>query len=168
MEKTSKVLNQLVKEGLVERYAIGGAFASIFYMEPVLTYDVDVFVFLPKGQGKLVLLSPIYDYLKKKGYREKKEHIVIEGIPVQFIPAYNALVEEAVRGARERYYKGVKIKVLRAEHLAAVMLQTGRPKDKMRLALFLQQANMNRKVLAKILDHHGLKEKWTEFQRVMS
>ena len=94
--------------------------------------------------------------------------MVIKGIPVQFIPAYNALVEEAVREAKQTGYKGVKTRVLHAEHLAALMLQTGRPKDKMRLTLFLQQAKMDRKALTKILDRHGLREKWEKFRQVTS
>ena len=147
MENTLRVLNQLEKEGIVNRYGIGGGVAALFYAEPVLTYDMDVFV------------------LRKLGYREDKEHVVIEGIPVQFIPAYNALVEEAVRRAKQVPYKDVKTKVLCPEHLAALMLQTGRPKDKMRLTLFLQQAKMNRQAFTKIINRHGLKEKWIQFQR---
>ena len=37
-------------------------------------------------------LSTLYKCLRKKGYKEQEEHIVIEGIPVQFIPAYNELL----------------------------------------------------------------------------
>ena len=105
MEKAIKVLNELEKEGILERYAIGGGIAALFYTEPVLTYDLDVFVFLPMTKSKLVMLSPIYDYLRSKGYQEHKEHIVIEGVPVQFIPAYNSLVEEALKEANEIEYK---------------------------------------------------------------
>lgn len=47
MEKTLRVLNALEREGIVRCYAIGGAVAAIFYMEPFLTYDLDVFVWLP-------------------------------------------------------------------------------------------------------------------------
>ena len=165
MEKTLKILNQLEKKGIVNRYAIGGGVAALFYAEPVLTYDMDVFVFLSAKESGLAVLSPLYDHLRKLGYREDKEHVVIEGIPVQFIPAYNALVEEAVREAKQVPYKDVKAKVLRPEYLTALMLQTGRPKDKMRLTLFLQQARMNRQTLTKIIHRHGLKEKWAQFLR---
>ena len=165
MEKTLKILNQLEKEGIINRYAIGGGVASLFYAEPMLTYDMDVFVFLSAKESGLALLSSLHDPLRKLGYREDKEHVVIEGVPVQFIPAYNALVEEAVRRAKQVPYKDVKTKVLCPEHLAALMLQTGRPKDKMRLTLFLQQAKMNRQAFTKIINRHGLKEKWIQFQR---
>ncbi len=80
---------------------IGGGIAVLFYAEPILTYDLDVFCLLPAEKGGLISLSALYKYLRKKGYREQEEHIVIEGIPVQFIPAYNELVEEAIERAVE-------------------------------------------------------------------
>jgi hypothetical protein len=41
MEATLKVLNELEREGVISRYAIGGAVGAIFYMEPFLTYDLE-------------------------------------------------------------------------------------------------------------------------------
>ena len=165
MEKTLKVLNELERKGFIERYAIGGGIATLFYGEPVLTYDLDVFVFLPATKSSLVVLSPIYDTLRRKGYREDKEHVIVEGIPVQFIPAYNLLVEEALREACELQYKRVKTRVLRAEHLLAVMLQTGRPKDKARMTLFLEEAKIDQAKLTKIIKRHGLREAWSRFKK---
>lgn len=165
MEKTLKVINELEAKGLIEKYAIGGAFAALFYMEPALTYDLDVFIFLPKAKSKIVVLTPIYDYLRKKGYREDKEHILIEGTPVQFIPAYNALTEEAVRNARETKYGKERTRVFRAEHLAAVMLQTNRPKDRARLGLFLEEAGIDRKKLKEIAKRNHLTETWAEISK---
>ncbi|MCL0092519.1 hypothetical protein M1N92_02470 [Dehalococcoidia bacterium] len=60
MEKTLKVFNELEKTGLIRRYVIGGGIAVLFYAEPILTYDLDVFCLLPvcprllqAGQGVL-------------------------------------------------------------------------------------------------------------------
>ena len=33
--------------------------------------------------------------LRARGYREENECVLIEGVPVQFLPAYNLLIEEA-------------------------------------------------------------------------
>ena len=44
MKTTLKVLNTLKQEGLIADYAIGGAIASFFYIEPSLTNDMDVFM----------------------------------------------------------------------------------------------------------------------------
>jgi len=165
MEKTLKVLNELEKEGIIETYAIGGAIAAIFYMEPVVTYDLDVFVRFPAAKAGLVTLSPIYEYLRSKGYKVQQEHIMIQGVPVQFIPVYNALVEEAVREATGKRYKKTKTRVLRAEHLLAIMLQTYRPKDKARMTRFLEEAKVDRNDLTEILKRHGLEKKWHDFTR---
>ncbi len=56
MEKTLQVLNALERDGLFRRYAIGGAMAATFYIEPVLTFDLDVFILLPKTPGDLLTL----------------------------------------------------------------------------------------------------------------
>ncbi len=91
--------------------------AATFYTEPVLTFDLDVFVLLSASTGKLVSLAPIYEALRARGYGEEKETVVIEGVPVQFLPAYNALIEETVAQAREIDYEGVPARVAQAEHL---------------------------------------------------
>src|SRR5687768_10595271 len=99
MEGVFQTLNDLEVAGLLTRYAIGGAFALSFYTEPIVTFDVDVFVFVPDAESPLVSLAPIYDYLRARGCAEQREHVVIAGTPVQFIAAFNPLVEEAVRDA---------------------------------------------------------------------
>src|SRR6266481_3147950 len=113
MRRTLEVLNELEKESVFSRYAIGGAMAATFYTEPVLTFDLDVFVLLSVSTGKLVLLAPIYEALRQRGYKEEKECVLIGGVPVQFLPAYNALVEEALTQAREIDYEGVPTRVVR-------------------------------------------------------
>jgi len=47
------------------------------------------------------------------------------------------------------------------EHLVAIMLQTGRPKDYVRVARFLEADAFNREVLRQILERHELKKAWT-------
>jgi hypothetical protein len=43
LKKTLKVLNDLKKKGIIKDYAIAGGIATIFYVEPILTYDLDIF-----------------------------------------------------------------------------------------------------------------------------
>ena len=141
--------------------AIGGAMAATFYTEPVLTFDLDVFVLLQrKAGGGLISLSPIYNALQGRGYGEEKETVLIEGIPVQFLPAYNSLIEEAVAQAREIDYENVATRVARAEHLIAICLQTSRAKDRARVAILREQATLNLDFLADVLKRHQLEEKW--------
>lgn len=163
METTLQVLNELEREGVLGRYAIGGAVAAIFYMEPFATFDLDVFVVLPT-QGMLVTLEPLYEALRRRGYSIENECVLIEGVPVQFLPAYNALVEEALANARESQLGETPIRVLSPEYLAAIMVQTGRPKDRQRLSVFLEQAEFDKSKLKAILSHYELLDRfclWT-------
>ena len=92
MEKTLEVLNRLVIQKTIEKYAIGGAMGAMFYAEPVSTFDLDIFVMLPRLESGLITLSGLYTCLSGMGYMPEGECVLIEGIPVQFLPAYNALV----------------------------------------------------------------------------
>jgi hypothetical protein len=163
MQKTLEALNALEAEGVIRRYAIGGAAAAVFYMEPFLTYDLDVFVSLPAGEGGIASLETIYQATRKLGFAEEGEHIVIEGVPVQFLPAYNALLVEALDQAQEISYEVVATRVFRPEHLIAIMLQTGRDKDRQRLSAFRREAVWDEEYLEKVLRRHGLYEKWLEW-----
>jgi len=160
MKKTLKIINELKKKGLIEDYAIGGGIATIFYVEPFLTYDLDVFVILSEKEkkGNLILLSPIFNYLEDKGYSWKGEHIIIEGVPVQFIPA-DKLEKEAVRKAKQTKYERVNTKVMTPEYLTSILLRAGRKKDMEKVEKLLEQAKVDIKKLKDILHRHGLSEK---------
>src|SRR5881296_157733 len=155
METTLQVLNDVERAGVVSRYAIGGAMGAMFYVEPVLTFDLDVFVLLPQSAGGLLTLAPLYEALRARGYAEEGECVNIEGVPVQFLPAYNALLEEALAEARETLYETTPTRVLRVEHLLAIALQTGRDKDRERVRLLREQAPLDRDELAGILARHN-------------
>ena len=160
MRRTLEVLNELEKHGVFSRYAIGGAMAATFYTEPFLTFDLDVFVVLPRTPGDLLTLAPLYDALRTRGYSEQEnECIRIEGVPVQFLPAYNALLEEALAEAREMRYEATPTCVLRPEHLLAIALQTGRDKDRERVRLLREQARLDQKYLKGVLSRHRLDDK---------
>lgn len=81
----------MVEDGVVRQYAIGGAVAAIFYIEPINT-------------------------------------------------------------------------VMSAEHLVAIMLQTGRLKDYARMQQFLEQGVVNLKKLGDVVSRHNLDEKWNAFK----
>ena len=160
MKPTIQVLNELERGGEIDRYAIGGAMGATFYVEPLLTFDLDVFVLLPQSVAGLLSLAPLYEALRARGYTEEGECVLIEGVPVQFLPAYNALLEEALREARETSYEEAPTRVVRAEHLIAICLQTGRDKDRERVRIFREQADVDMSYLAGVLQRHGLEGKW--------
>lgn len=164
LSKTLVVLNQMQGEGVIGTYAIGGAIAAFFYLEPGATFDVDVFIPLEAPAAGLISLSPVYEYLRAKGYREKNETVTIEDWDVQFIPAYNPLVKEAVTAAETVDLDGIATRILSAEHLMAIALQTGRSKDFARLLQFLETGVADHVRLNEILERHHLEEKWRAFQ----
>lgn len=165
MKPTIVVLNRLERDGVIRRYAVAGAVATTFYMEPLATYDLDVFVLIEAKPGKLVSLAGIYAYLAKRGFKAEREYVMIHSIPVQFIPVYNRLSEEALKEAQTVEYAGEPVWVLRPEHLLAIMLQTARPKDLVRAGQLAEQADWDREYLAKVLKRHGLSSRWRELSR---
>ena len=163
MDKTLQVIEEITRQGIIKAYAIGGGIAATYYIEPVLTYDLDIF-FIPAKEG-LDLLAPIYDYARERGYSTQAESILIEGFPVQFIPAYNDLVREAVENAATLKYRDVEAKVVTAEYLAVIALQTGRAKDRERVIRLLDDAVIDRTVLGRILESFGLTDKFKKFEK---
>ena len=152
-------------DSVIECYAIGGAVGATFYLEPVATLDVDIFITFRSEAGSLLASpQPIFDYLKARGGKVEGEYIIIAGWPVQFLPAANPLVEEALAQAVEKDVAGTTARVFTAEHLAAIALQTGRAKDKARLLQFLETGALDSARFQNIVSRHGLLEAWKRFQ----
>src|SRR3989338_10574506 len=78
MRKTLEAINELKKEKLIKDYAIGGAIGVLKWVEPFFTQDLDIFIILvtETKEKELVDLSPIYEYLKKKGCLRSEERRV--------------------------------------------------------------------------------------------
>ncbi len=150
-----RAANGLVAANLMEDWALGGALAAIYYVEPFATYDADIF-FIPKGKGLAAGIPDIYAHLQSQGWQVEGEHLLIRGFPVQFLAAHG-LTEEAVREAERIDYEGVPAKVFRAEHIVAIAASVGRAKDKARIELLLQQADLDKTKLENILQRHKLK-----------
>src|SRR6266550_1875729 len=150
-----RAANELAGAGLIEDWALGGALAAIYYVEPFTTYDADIF-FIPADKGLTAGIPAIYAHLQTQGWQVEREHLVVRGFPVQFLAA-NGLTEEAVREAEHIEYEGVPAKVFRAEHIVAIAASVGRPKDKARVEQLLEQADLDKTKLEKILQRHKLK-----------
>lgn len=162
---TIAAINQMQADGVIERYAIGGAVGATFYLEPVATLDVDVFItFKPQAGSLIASPQPIFDYLKARGCHMDGEYVVISGWPVQFLPAAGSLIEEALALAVEKDVLGTLARVFTAEHLAAIALQTGRAKDKARLLQFVEAGVLDAKRFQDILSRHGLWKAWKRFE----
>jgi hypothetical protein len=166
MKETLELINQMQADGVIGKYAIGGAVGATFYLQPAATVDVDIFVTLPTSHGgSLLSLAPIYDYLKNRGCVEEDEYIVIGGWPVQFLPPSDELQQEAVAESVPTTVEGVGTWVMTAEHLVAIALRTGRQKDHNRILQFIEQGAMDRGKLQTVLNRHGLAGQWKQFEQ---
>jgi len=165
LKATLELINQMEADGVIGKYAIGGAVGATFYLAPAATVDLDLFVTLPGESGLLVSLSPIYEYLKSRGGTEQDEYIVVKDWPVQFLMPGNALQKEAVNQAISTNVEGVPTRVISAEHLVAIALETGRAKDHTRILQFVEQGAVDREKLRDVVERHNLSAKWSQFER---
>ena len=165
MERALSVINEMMHLGLIKNYAIGGGIAATYYIEPILTYDLDVF-FIPVKEG-MEELAPIYEFARQRGYAPDAEAILIEGFPVQFIPAYNELVREAVLNSDSVKYKDVEVMIIKAEYLTAIALQTWRAKDRERAIRLLESGAVDRAKLWAILEKFGLLDRLKKIEETV-
>jgi hypothetical protein len=154
---TFRVLAQLRDDGVVEEYAVGGAMAMLFWAEPTLTYDLDVFVVLRPTGSPLISLKPIYDWLRERGFEESAEHVAIHGTPVQFLVSPNALADEAITQAAEKNLEEVACRVMRPEFLCALWLQTGGAKRRERVQSLRDAGVVDDAILRELLRRHGIR-----------
>lgn len=166
MKKALEILNELKQEKIIKDYAIGGAIAALKWVEPFFTQDLDVFVLLQEetSQKGIIDLSPIYEYLKNKGYIWEKQWVVIEGVPVDIFPA-DELEKKAIEEALETEYEGVKTKIITPEYLIALFLRTNRDKDIRKMQMLLEQTKIDMEKLRRILVQFGLDGKFNDFKR---
>ena len=162
MAKTFQAINQMIEDGIIQSYAVGGATAAFFYVEPDTTFDVGIFC-VSSGweENKLDILGPLYEYLSSKKYEPQEDGVIIEGFRVQFLPVFDPLNDEAVQNANDLTYSSVPVRVMNPEYLVAIMLQTGRPKDYARVLRFLDADAFDVGALKEILSRHELESKLT-------
>lgn len=165
VRETLGVINQMQRDGVIGKYAIGGAVGAMFYLEPFTTADIDVFLTLPVLPGsKIISLRTIYDYLLERGCEADGLYIRIGDWPVQFLNPTNDLEYEAIDEAARMTIEGVEARVMPPEYLVAICLSTGRLKDKYRIVSFLQQKAVNLEKLRRLLGRHRLTKQWQQFE----
>jgi len=113
----------------------------------------------------LISPQPVFKYLTEHGARVEGEYLIIADWPVQFLPPAGPLVEEALVEAVEVEVEEIKTRVFTAEHLAAIALQTGRPKDKARLLQFIESGALSSERFQNILERHALAGSRRKFEQ---
>ncbi len=166
MKQVAQLLEGMKASGVIRDYALFGAVAQMRYTEPMATLDADV-LFLPAedaGAG-LDALSPIYSYCRERGHLPEGEAVRVGHWPVQFVPAFSPLTEEAVRTADTDTIEAAPLRVVRAEHLAVIALSVGRAKDYARILSLLEAGAASREAIQGLARRHGLAQQWLAFQR---
>lgn len=165
LEKVLAVINKMVEDHIIEDYAIGGAIAALFYIEPFETLDLDIVVLLPQEEMSkaVVTLTPLYNYLRELGYNEEKEHVIIETIPVQFLVGGKPLLDDAVRTAVPKAFGATPTRVMRVEYLLALMADRCQAKDKARAQLVKEQGvEVDYDLVDTLIKEYHLEAKWKQ------
>ncbi len=162
MDQVARLLNDMVRNGVIVEYAVFGAVAQMRYTEAVVTLDADILVAVPDQQS-LDLLSPIYAFCRERCYDAEGEAIRVGDWPVQFIPAFSALTEDAMHCAEEGEVDGVPLRVVSAAYLAVIALSVGRAKDLARIVALREAGACGDDEIALLAAKHGLAGEWARF-----
>lgn len=108
----------------------------------------------------------MYEHLAGQGFHPNGEAVEIAGWQVQFLAAPDALVEEAIHNASVRDVGGVPVRVMAAPYLVAIMLQTGRQKDFVRIQMFFDQEVLSETgFLQELVRKFNLEQQWEKWQK---
>jgi hypothetical protein len=168
LETLVACLNGLQARTLIGEHAIGGAMAFIYWAEPFETKDFDVFAILPTSATGLIHLAPVWDYLVEHGGTPEGQFIRIGRLLLDFVPASDALDEEAIARAVPMRVGDEATRVFTPEHAVAIALRTWRGKDREHIDRLIRTSRRPLDVerLHGILDRYGLQERWQRFKEM--
>lgn len=164
VKAVAELLNGMRDAGVIEDYALFGAAAQMRYTEAVATLDADVLIAVP-APDRLDLLEPVYAYCRARGYEAEGEAVRVGGWPVQFVPVFSPLTQEAVRLAETADFEGVPFRVVGAVHLAVIALSVGRAKDSARVLALVESGAATPDEIGALAAAHGQSDAWNRFTR---
>jgi hypothetical protein len=164
VKEVGQLLNEMRAAGVIRDYALFGAMAQMRYTEPVATLDADVLVAVPDPERPDVL-NDVHEFCAARGFKADGESIRVGAWPVQLVPAFSALTQEAMERADTTDFEGVPFRVVRPEYLAVMALSVGRAKDFTRILALLESEKVDRAVIQQLARRHGLEEAWRRFEK---
>jgi hypothetical protein len=163
MENVARLLNDMVRAGVITDYAVFGAVAQMRYTEAVSTLDADILVAVPNPET-LDVLGPIYAFCRERGYQPEGEAIRVGDWPVQFIPAFSPLTAAAMRDAEIGDLDGIPLRVVRADYLAVIALSVGRAKGYARVLALREAGAVTDGQMGALAPRFGLEPAWKLFR----
>jgi len=163
LEKVFKVLNEMIQEGIIEDYLIAGSIGAMYYLPPnlFLTKDLDVRIPVNTEENQLITFSEIWHYLTvERGYPIDGQHIIIEGVPVEFFPIEKGLEQEAYNNSELVSFYNTWVKISKPEYIIANYVQTNRKQDREKIRLLLQHYTIDMVLLEQILVRFDLDTKF--------
>ncbi len=168
MQKVIQTLDEMVRDGVIEDYVIGGATALMYFSVPnFVTEDIDVFVYLKgKPATAIIDVSPIYSYLtSRKNAHVQGDYVIVDGFPIQFLIPYDDVSKEAFAHAIRITPEQMSFKIFDLEYTMVIMIQLGKEKYVERLRTLLRHRLFNESKLDSLLQHFNLASKWLALKR---
>ncbi len=158
------LLNEMLEKSIISNYAIFGAVAQMRYTEAVLTMDMDILVALPRDT-ELDLLSDIYSFCKARSYLPEGDAIRVADWPVQFIPVFSSLTEDAMLNAEAAEFDDISVRVVTPAYLAVIALSVGRAKDHARILALIEEGVVTKEHIENLSLKYDLVNAWKIFKR---
>lgn len=138
VEAVVKILNQLKVRRKLKDYAIFGAVASTYYIEPIYTEDIDIMVYARTDLEYISIWRELAKFAKKKldfGFIISDTRVQIQ--PTSTHPIY----ESALRNAKVVRIGNIRTKIVDREHLILLALRASREKDIYKAGFLLKRAD---------------------------
>ncbi|MFV1994267.1 MAG: hypothetical protein ACC661_02430 [Verrucomicrobiales bacterium] len=164
MKEVARLLNEMREAHIISEYALFGATAQMRYTEAVATIDADVLVAVP-APDRLDVMHPIYEFCASRGFHPEGEAIRVGAWPLQIVPVFSELTEEALAEAETEDFDGVPLRVVGAAHLAVIALSVGRAKDLTRVLALLEAESVTPDQVARLAELRGLGDAWESFRK---
>jgi len=164
LKDVAQLLNEMLEESIISNYAIFGAVAQMRYTEAVMTMDMDILVALPQDAG-LIVLSGIYAFCRARGYLPVGDAVRVGDWPVQFIPAFNKLTEDAMLNAEPAEIDDISVRVVTPVYLAVIALSVGRAKDYARILALVEEGVVSNEEIQTLSGKYDLADAWKKFEK---
>lgn len=126
-ERVIELFNRIMMErNLLDDYAIGGAVALAYYIEPRDTQDLDLYLLVSDDQ-----YHKLWETLIEMGFKSEGQRVIIYDVPVDLFPvSIGPIFKEALSKSKKIFMGGLPVKIFPSEYLVVTKLMAHRYRDK--------------------------------------